>query len=119
MFKNKTILVTGGTGSFGRVFTEIFLRLFGKKIKKLWKRFVHWCCKAGLCNLNKCKCKCHCKGRSAAYYSCKDEIVESKKDEVTLPVKSHWTDDPPPYIDPETGNKYGREGEPLSPDHSE
>ena len=35
MFKNKTILVTGGTGSFGRAFTEIFLRLFGKKIKKL------------------------------------------------------------------------------------
>jgi len=28
-------------------------------MKKLWKKFKHWCCKVGLCNLNKCKCDCH------------------------------------------------------------
>jgi hypothetical protein len=37
--------------------------LLGKKIKNYlsrnWARFVHWCCKVGLCNLDKCKCKCH------------------------------------------------------------
>jgi len=34
MFDNKTILITGGTGSFGKRFTEIFLRKY-PKIKKL------------------------------------------------------------------------------------
>lgn len=34
MFNNKTILITGGTGSFGKEFIKIFLKKF-KKIKKL------------------------------------------------------------------------------------
>ena len=34
MFKNKTILVTGGTGSFGKKFTEIVLNKFSD-LKKL------------------------------------------------------------------------------------
>ena len=33
MFNNKTILITGGTGSFGKKFTEILLRQY--KIKKV------------------------------------------------------------------------------------
>jgi len=39
-------------------------------MKNLWKQFKHWCCKVGLCNLNKCSCTCHDKpkGRSKAYY---------------------------------------------------
>jgi len=39
-------------------------------MKKIWKKFKHWCCKAGLCNLDKCGCDCHDKpkGRSKAYY---------------------------------------------------
>ena len=39
-------------------------------MKKIWKKFKHWCCKAGLCNLDKCGCDCHCKpkGRSKAFY---------------------------------------------------
>ena len=39
-------------------------------MKNLWKKFKHWCCKVGLCNLDKCNCDCHetPKGRSKAYY---------------------------------------------------
>lgn len=39
-------------------------------MKKIWKKFKHWCCKTGLCNLDKCGCDCHDKpkGRSKAYY---------------------------------------------------
>jgi len=39
-------------------------------MKKIWKKFKHWCCRIGLCNLNKCNCDCHekPKGRSKAYY---------------------------------------------------
>ena len=41
-----------------------------KTLKKIWNKFVHWCCKVGLCNLDKCACDCHGhpKGRSKAYY---------------------------------------------------
>ena len=28
-------------------------------LKKVWNKARHWCCKVGLCNLNKCGCKCH------------------------------------------------------------
>ena len=28
-------------------------------MKKLWKRFKHWFCKVGLCNLDKCKSSYH------------------------------------------------------------
>ena len=35
MFKNKTILVTGGTGSFGKKFLKILSRKYGNQIKKL------------------------------------------------------------------------------------
>ena len=34
MFNNKTILITGGTGSFGKRFTKVFLKNY-PKIKKL------------------------------------------------------------------------------------
>ena len=39
-------------------------------MKKLWKKFKHWCCKVGLCNLDECVCDCHeqPKGRSKAYF---------------------------------------------------
>jgi hypothetical protein len=39
-------------------------------MKKIWNKIKHWCCKVGLCNLNKCGCDCHDKpkGRSKAYY---------------------------------------------------
>ena len=33
MFNNKTILITGGTGSFGKKFTEILLKRY--KVKKV------------------------------------------------------------------------------------
>ena len=35
MFKNKTVLVTGGTGSFGKKFLKILSRKYGNQIKKL------------------------------------------------------------------------------------
>ena len=35
MFKNKSILVTGGTGSFGKKFVEIVSKKYGNQIKKL------------------------------------------------------------------------------------
>ena len=34
MFNNKTIIITGGTGSFGKAFVEHLLKKY-KKIKKL------------------------------------------------------------------------------------
>ena len=30
-------------------------------LKKTWNKIRHWCCKVGLCNMDKCCCKCHCK----------------------------------------------------------
>ena len=33
MFKNKSILVTGGTGSFGKKFVEIVSKKYGNQIK--------------------------------------------------------------------------------------
>ena len=35
MFKNKSILVTGGTGSFGKKFVEIVSKKYGHQLKKL------------------------------------------------------------------------------------
>ena len=35
MFKNKSILVTGGTGSFGKKFVEIVSKKYSNQIKKL------------------------------------------------------------------------------------
>jgi len=35
MYKNKTILLTGGTGSFGKEYTNFILKNYGKIIKKL------------------------------------------------------------------------------------
>jgi len=56
-----------------------------KKIKHLWKRFKHWLCSAGLCNLDKCKCRCHCKGRSAAWNECsKDDKLNPPKMRPTI-----------------------------------
>ena len=53
-----------------------------QKMKKLWKKLKHWCCKVGLCNLDKCNCDCHDhpKGRSKAYYS----SLPPKKEKVAL-----------------------------------
>ena len=52
-------------------------------MKNLWKKFRHWCCKVGLCNLNKCNCDCHKspKRRSKAYYPTIKE-TRSKKAKV-------------------------------------
>ena len=35
MFKNKTIIVTGGTGSFGKEFIKTLSKKYGNQIKKL------------------------------------------------------------------------------------
>ena len=61
----------------------------GKKmkhtIKKIWNKIKHWCCKVGLCNLDKCSCDCHDKprGRSKAYFTTIKESrakkIETKK----------------------------------------
>ena len=32
---------------------------WARKIKGWWKKFRHWLCDVGLCNLDKCKCDCH------------------------------------------------------------
>lgn len=45
----------------------------GKFVKKdpdhgwLWKKILHWFCKKGLCNLDKCKCHCHDKFKKDEY----------------------------------------------------
>ena len=61
---------------------------WARKIKGWWKKFRHWLCDVGLCNLDKCKCNCHCKcgchckGRSAAWNDChkKKDIPNNCKD---------------------------------------
>jgi len=67
---------------------------WGKKIKhtmkKIWNKIKHWCCKVGLCNLDKCNCDCHesPKGRSKAYYPTVKETrakVRAKKVAVATP----------------------------------
>ncbi len=30
-----------------------------KKLKKIYLKIKHWCCKVGLCNLDSCNCNCH------------------------------------------------------------
>ncbi|HOL63699.1 MAG TPA: polysaccharide biosynthesis protein, partial [Elusimicrobiales bacterium] len=37
-FKNKTILLTGGTGSFGNKFTEIMLKKYNPKVIRIYSR---------------------------------------------------------------------------------
>jgi hypothetical protein len=54
-------------------------------MKKIWNKIKHWCCKVGLCNLDKCKCDCHGhpRGRSKAYYpTVKEKKVVVKTDAV-------------------------------------
>ena len=36
MLRNKTILITGGTGSFGQKFTEVCIRKHKPKKRKTW-----------------------------------------------------------------------------------
>jgi hypothetical protein len=59
-----------------------------KRLKKIWNKFVHWCCKVGLCNLDKCACDCHGhpKGRSKAFYptTLKEAKVTVKADTTEL-----------------------------------
>jgi len=30
-----------------------------KKLKKIYLKIKHWCCKVGLCNFDSCRCDCH------------------------------------------------------------
>ena len=63
-------------------------------MKKIWKKFKHWCCKVGLCNLDKCNCNCHenPKGRSKAYYP---TIKEAR---VKARAKKAVAATPPPIV---------------------
>jgi hypothetical protein len=71
-------------------------------MKKLWKKIKHWCCKVGLCNLDKCVCDCHeqPKGRSKAYY--KTTTPPPLKAKASTPEKApkkknrSWRDGPTP-----------------------
>lgn len=44
MFNNKTILITGGTGSFGQKFTEIILKEYNPKAVRIFSRgeYLQW-----------------------------------------------------------------------------
>ena len=57
---------------YGRVKDAEKYGSWTRAIKAWWKKFKHWLCKVGICNLDKCKCDCHCgdkpEGRSKAYY---------------------------------------------------
>ena len=66
---------------------------WGKKIKhtmkKIWNKIKHWCCKVGLCNLDKCVCNCHDKpkGRSKAYFTTvKESRAKKAKVKKAAPV---------------------------------
>lgn len=60
-------------------------------MKKLWKKFKHWCCKAGLCNLDKCNCDCHPQGRSKAYYPTAAKKKQAKTAGSKIKSKSRET----------------------------
>jgi len=78
-----------------------------KKMKKIWNKIKHWCCKVGLCNLNKCACDCHeqPKGRSKAYYpTTTHPTAKTELTKVKAPVSKDapqkktagWRDGPTP-----------------------
>jgi hypothetical protein len=51
---------------------------WARKIEGWWKKFRHWLCDVGLCNLDKCKCNCHCKKRDIPN-NCKDPDCKCRK----------------------------------------